>query len=69
MGQGPNIERRSEYIEKMIDEEVMEIIRNCYEETKKLLMEKKDLLEKMANTLLEKEVLNYNEIKEILGEK
>ena len=69
LGQGPNIERRSEYIEKMIDEEVMEIIRNCYEETKKLLIEKKDLLEKMATTLLEKEVLNYNEIKEILGEK
>jgi ATP-dependent Zn protease len=36
---------------------------------KKLLSEKKDLLEKMASTLLEKEVLNYNEIKEILGEK
>ncbi|HOO19236.1 MAG TPA: ATP-dependent zinc metalloprotease FtsH, partial [Paludibacteraceae bacterium] len=69
LGQGPNIERRSEYIEKMIDEEIMEIIHNCYEESKQLLMEKKDLLEKMATTLLEKEVLNYNEIKEILGEK
>ncbi|MBP9016907.1 MAG: ATP-dependent zinc metalloprotease FtsH [Paludibacteraceae bacterium] len=69
LGGGPGIERRSEYVEKMIDEEIMEIIHNCYEESKQLLMQKKDLLEKMATTLLEKEVLNYHEIKEILGEK
>jgi len=69
LGGGPGIERRSEYVEKMIDEEMTEIIRSCYENAKKLLSEKKDLLEKMAITLLEKEVLSYNEIKEILGEK
>jgi cell division protease FtsH len=69
LGQSSGIERRSEHLEKLIDEEISEIINRCYQETKDFLQEKRDLLEKMANELLEKEVLDRNEIKAILGEK
>lgn len=67
LGYAPGIERRSEYVEKIIDEETAELINSCYEEAKELLNEKKLLLEKMATLLLEKEVINYEEIKQILG--
>ncbi len=69
LGHAPGIERRSEYVEKIIDEETTELINSCYEEAKELLNEKKLLLEKMATLLLEKEVINYEEIKQILGDK
>lgn len=69
LGHAPGIERRSEYVEKIIDEETTELINLCYEEAKELLNEKKLLLEKMATLLLEKEVINYEEIKQILGNK
>ena len=69
LGHAPGIERRSEYVEKIIDEETTELINSCYEEAKELLNEKKLLLEKMATLLLEKEVINYEEIKQILGNK
>jgi len=69
LGQSAGLERRSEYIEKQIDEEVSQIINQCYEEAKQLLAEKRDLLEKMAHVLLEQEVISHEEIKKILGEK
>lgn len=69
LGQPAGLERRSEFIEKMIDEETHEIVNRCYEKTKELLISKKDLLEKMALILLEKEVISREEIKAILGEK
>ena len=69
LGQEARTYRRSEKVEQLIDEEIQEIIQSCYDETKQLLTNKKDLLEKMASKLLEKEVLNYQEIKEILGKK
>ncbi len=69
LGQGPATDRRSEKIEQIIDDEVLKIISTCYAEARQLLTEKRDLLEKMAQALLEKEVLDYHEIREILGEK
>lgn len=69
LGQNAGLERRSEYVEKLIDEEVCKIINQCYEEAKKLLSQKRDLLEKMAKILLEKEIISHEEIKQILGEK
>jgi ATP-dependent Zn protease len=53
----------------MIDEEITEIINSCYKEAKELLCEKRELLDKMATILLEKEVINYDEIREILSDK
>jgi cell division protease FtsH len=69
LGQEARTYRRSEKVEQLIDEEIQHIINSCYDDTKQLLINKKDLLEKMAYKLLEKEVLNYHEIKEMLGEK
>ncbi len=69
LGGAPGLERRSEYVEKMIDEEVAGIVSQCYDDAKKLLQEKRDKLETMAKILLEKEVIDYKEIREILGEK
>jgi ATP-dependent Zn protease len=56
-------------VERIIDEEVTHIINECYKDAKQLLLEKKELLEKMAAILLEQEVINYEEIKTILGPK
>ncbi len=69
LGNPQGIERRSEYMEKIIDEEVQKIIKECYEEAKRLLVSKRDKLEKMAAVLLEKEVIGQKEIVEILGPK
>ena len=67
LGKGPMTARRSEKVEQMIDEEVLEIIKTCYEQAKQLLKEKQDRLKKMAQTLLEKEVLNEEDIIALLG--
>lgn len=65
--QASGLERRSEHVEMQIDMEVSQIINQCYEDAKKLLSEKHDLLDKMAKILLEQEVINHEEIKQILG--
>ncbi len=67
LGQEPNIAHHSEKVDQVIDEEVLEIINTCFDEAKKLLTEKRDKLDKMAQTLLEKEVIDEKEIIEILG--
>ncbi len=69
LGNANGLERRSEYLEKIIDEEVTQIVNECYADAKKILMEKRDKLEKMAAVLLEKEVIEHQEIDEILGSK
>ncbi len=69
LGSRQGIERRSEYLEKIIDEEVKEIVNKCYDDAKDILREKKEQLEKMAKILLEKEVIDHKEIEEILGPK
>jgi len=69
LGNPQGIERRSEYLEKIIDEEVKSIIAQCYDDAKKLLDDKKEYLEKMAKILLDKEVIDHKEIEDILGSK
>jgi len=58
----------SEHTAEQIDEAVSKIIKQNYERTKALLTEHKDKLEKMAKTLLDKEVLDHNDLKELLGD-
>jgi cell division protease FtsH len=69
LGNDVYLNRRSERIERIVDEEVLEIIDRCYKTVKALLIEKRELLEKLADALLKKETLSRKEIKEILGEK
>ncbi len=67
LGQGPQVDRRSERVEQAIDEEVLKIITSCYEDAKKLLGEHREKLDRMAQVLLEREVIGREEIEEILG--
>jgi cell division protease FtsH len=57
----------SEKIHEIIDEEVKAMISNAYNKAKDLLTENVQLLDKLANLLLEKEVLNSEELNEVLG--
>mmetsp|Transcript_20337 Transcript_20337/g.24377 ORF Transcript_20337/g.24377 Transcript_20337/m.24377 type:complete len:829 (-) Transcript_20337:430-2916(-) len=54
---------------QMIDSEVRLLVDGLYDRTKGIIEEKKDLIEKMALALLDREVLNLEEIVEILGER
>lgn len=67
LNEGPMMSRRSEKLEQLVDEEINEIISQCYAEAKQLLLEKRDLLDAMARSLLEKEVLDRQDIEALLG--
>jgi len=54
---------------QMIDGEVRTLVDEAYVRTVQLIEDRKDLVEKMALALLEKEVLNLEDITEILGER
>merc|ERR1719326_2143772 len=51
----------------MIDQEAKKMINSAMERTMNLLTEKKDLVEKVALRLLEKEVLNREDMIDLLG--
>lgn len=48
-----------------IDDEVMKILKDCYKEAKKLLKENRDLLDKLADHLIEKETITGKEFMKI----
>jgi len=52
---------------RLIDEEVKRIVDESYKKAKKILTERKDKLILLAERLLEKEVLDDKEVKEIVG--
>ncbi|MDY6993183.1 MAG: hypothetical protein SVR94_11345 [Pseudomonadota bacterium] len=58
----------SDSTSERIDEAVATIIQQNYERTKKLLMDHREELEKMAKTLLDKEVLDHNDLRGLLGD-
>jgi len=57
----------SEETAEKIDREVSRIIRDNYEKAKKLLMDNLQVLHRLAGELLEKEVLNAEELDAIIG--
>jgi len=57
----------SEETAKLIDAEVRSFIDEAYEKEKKILTENEDKLRKLAQALLEKEVLDGEEVKRIVG--
>jgi cell division protease FtsH len=59
----------SEKTAEMIDVEVRKLIGDVYTKTKELLTEKRDGLEKLAQKLLEKEILFQADLEEILGKR
>jgi cell division protease FtsH len=52
---------------RLIDEEVRKLIDQAYERTKQLLIEKKVEVEKLAEALLNKEVLFQSDVEELIG--
>lgn len=54
---------------KLIDYEVRHLIDEAYARTKKLLTEKKEEVEKLANALLEKEVLFQSDVEALIGKR
>ena len=52
----------SDTVAHEIDEEMRSIINECYEKTKKILTKNKDLLDLIANTLLEEETITKEQI-------
>lgn len=56
----------SDHIAMEIDKAVREIIQSCYERAKKVLLENKSLLERIAHYLLEIETLTKSDIYEIV---
>ncbi|XP_028659614.1 AFG3-like protein 2 isoform X2 [Erpetoichthys calabaricus] len=59
----------SEATARLIDDEVRILINTAYERTHNLLKEKKPEVEKVAMRLLEKEVLDKNDMVELLGKR
>ena len=57
----------SESTSQMIDEEAKKMIASAMERTLSILTEKKEEVEKVAQRLLEKEVLNRDDMIELLG--
>ncbi|MEK7849751.1 MAG: ATP-dependent zinc metalloprotease FtsH [Candidatus Omnitrophota bacterium] len=67
---GKNLSEERNYSDdtaKLIDTEIKAIIDTCYQRAKQLLSENMDKLTLLANTLLEKEVLDASEVKNLLG--
>lgn len=59
----------SEETSKIIDEEVRKLIDEAYERTKALLTEKKPQVEKLAEALLEREVLFQSDVEALIGKR
>lgn len=59
----------SEETSKIIDQEVRKLIDEAYLRTKKLLTEKKAEVEKLANALLEREVLFQSDVEALIGKR
>ena len=57
----------SDQTAKFIDEEIKRIIDECYQKAEEELSKNKDKLKILADTLLEKEVLDAAEVKKLLG--
>lgn len=59
----------SEATAKEIDEEVLAIINDAYKATEKILIEQRDILNKLAKMLLDKEVIEGKEFEEMFEDK
>lgn len=57
----------SEQTAQLIDQEVKKIVDECYARAKEELLKNKEKLAKLAGTLLEKEVMDGEEVKGIIG--
>ncbi|MGG7059985.1 ATP-dependent zinc metalloprotease FtsH [Clostridium nigeriense] len=66
---GRAVRECSDETSTLIDEEVLNIIRTCHQNTRKLLRDNRDLLDKISEYLLEKETIFGDEFMEFVYEK
>ncbi|XP_023298532.2 paraplegin [Lucilia cuprina] len=57
----------SKALDTMIDHEARNLIATAYQKTEQILKDNRDKLEKLAEALLEKETLNYEEVVNLIG--
>ncbi|CAG5130910.1 unnamed protein product, partial [Candidula unifasciata] len=57
----------SQRLASLIDEEARMLVAKAFLHTQSVLQQNKDKLQKLATTLLEKEVLNYDDIEKLIG--
>uniref|UniRef100_A0A8C2YWZ4 Mitochondrial inner membrane m-AAA protease component paraplegin n=1 Tax=Cyclopterus lumpus TaxID=8103 RepID=A0A8C2YWZ4_CYCLU len=57
----------SQGLQQQMDHEAKMLIARAYRHTEKLLLDNRDKLTQMANALLEREVVNYDDIEALLG--
>ncbi|NOX36297.1 MAG: ATP-dependent zinc metalloprotease FtsH [Calditrichaeota bacterium] len=67
LGAPPREKFLSDKTAQIIDQEVQEIIDDCYRRARDLIIQHRDKLETLAQTLLEKEVVDRKELESILG--
>jgi cell division protease FtsH len=66
LGLDSSLNKRSEQLEQVVDDEVVNIIANCYGEAVALIRDRKSRLTHLAEELLEKEVLQEEDVIRIL---
>jgi len=59
----------SEETSALIDREVRELVDTAYQRSKNIILKHHDVFEKLANKLMDKEVLSFDDCREILGER
>ncbi|NXX73968.1 SPG7 protein, partial [Urocolius indicus] len=57
----------SQGLQQMMDHEAKALVAQAYRCTEKLLLENRDKLQALSNALLEKEVINYDDIEALIG--
>ncbi|CAH2324358.1 paraplegin [Pelobates cultripes] len=57
----------SQGLQEMMDREAQRLVSSSYRRTEKLLLENRDKLQALANALLEREVINYDDIEKLIG--
>ncbi len=66
--QGPERGPHSEETAKAIDEEVKMILTEAHNDARRILLDRRDILETVTRRLLDKEVMEGDELREIVGE-
>lgn len=59
----------SDHTSQLVDSEIRDLVNSAYQRTVDLLTSKRDLLEKVAQRLLEKEVLSNQDMVDLIGER
>nr|XP_013800700.1 PREDICTED: paraplegin [Apteryx mantelli mantelli] len=57
----------SQGLQQMMDHEAKVLVAQAYRRTEKLLLDNRDKLQMLSNALLEKEVINYDDIEALIG--